>query len=149
MKLTGLEGSRSSDKWQSVLVRMDGRAVERLLQILSRENIVVRRGPETGFLMMTARDASENDFHMGEVLVTEAEVDYCGRRGYAIVMGNEPEKAMVRAAVEVILAGGDMALVGRIERILSVEAKKQTAASRRASDLLASTKVNFETMPKG
>jgi alpha-D-ribose 1-methylphosphonate 5-triphosphate synthase subunit PhnG len=99
--------------------------------------------------MMTARDASESDFHMGEVLVTEAEVEYGGRRGYAIVMGNEPEKAMVRAAVEVILAGADMALVGRIERILSVEAKKQTAASRRASDLLAGTKVNFEMMPKG
>jgi hypothetical protein len=64
-------------------------------------------------------------------------------------MGNEPEKAMVRAAVEIILAGADMALVGRIERILSVEAKKQTAASRRASDLLAGTKVNFEMMPKG
>jgi alpha-D-ribose 1-methylphosphonate 5-triphosphate synthase subunit PhnG len=149
MKLTGPEGSRSSEKWQSVLVRMDGRAVERLLQILSRENIVVRRGPETGFLMMTARDASESDFHMGEVLVTEAEVEYGGRRGYAVVMGNEPEKAMVRAAVEVILAGGDVALVGRIERVLSVEAKKQTAASRRASDLLAGTKVNFEMMPKG
>lgn len=149
MKLTDHSGGRSRDEWQSVLIRMDGRAIERLLQILSRENIVVRKGPETGFLMMTARDASENDFHIGEVLVTEAEVDYGGQPGYAIVMGNDPEKALARAAVEAILAGGDIALVGRIEKILSVEAKKQAAASRRASDLLAGTKVNFEMMSKG
>ena len=149
MKLTGPESSRSSEKWQSALVRMDGRAIERLLQILSRENIVVRRGPETGFLMMTARDASESDFHIGEVLVTEAEVDYGSRRGYAIVLGNDPEKALARAAVEAILAGGDIVLVERIEKILSAEAKKQAAAGRRASDLLAGTKVNFEMMSKG
>jgi phosphonate C-P lyase system protein PhnG len=71
---------------QSVITKMDDSSLKELMQLLSSEEINITKSPETGLLMMTAKDSFNTDFYLGEILVTEAAVGYKGLKGYAMVM---------------------------------------------------------------
>jgi alpha-D-ribose 1-methylphosphonate 5-triphosphate synthase subunit PhnG len=59
----------------------------------------VTAGPEVGMVVLQVREPVEaTRFHLGEVLVTRAEVTHGGVRGWAIRAGDEP-LATVAAAV--------------------------------------------------
>jgi alpha-D-ribose 1-methylphosphonate 5-triphosphate synthase subunit PhnG len=134
---------------QSLIMAMDRESLAGFSELLSDENIQVIRTPQTGMLMMVAKDPFDTDFCLGEILITEAETEYQGRRGYAMVMGDEPEKAILAAAVAAILQGGDDALKTRIGQFLAPLASGLTQKAERERQLLTKTLVNFETMVKG
>lgn len=97
--------------------------------------------------MMTVHDAFGTPFHLGEVLVTEAEVGWGGLRGYGQVCGDDPGRALARACAEVILRGEDDLLKLRIRQLLEAE-EERTAAERSAEEtLVAATRVQFDLMP--
>ena len=52
--------------------------------------------------MMAADNFFGTDFYLGEILVVEAEVEYKGLKGYAMVMGDESERALLAASVDTI-----------------------------------------------
>jgi alpha-D-ribose 1-methylphosphonate 5-triphosphate synthase subunit PhnG len=133
---------------QSLIMTMDRESLAGFSELLSDENIQVIRTPQTGMLMMVAKDPFDTDFCLGEILITEAETEYQGRRGYAMVMGDEPEKAILAAAVAAILQGGDDALKTRIGQFLAPLASSLSREVERERQLLTKTLVNFETMVK-
>lgn len=131
----------------NVILNMDDGALSELLMLLGRLEIVVSREPQAGLVMMSARDPFETDFYVGEVLVTEAEVDYMGRKGYAMVMGDDPDRALARASLDALDQAG---YVGKeIKRLLERQVRKVAAAERKEEALVRSTRVSFETMRLG
>ena len=130
------------------ITEMPERAVRKLLGLVASEEISVVRGPRTGLVMMSARDSFEADFFLGEVLVTEVEVDYAGRRGYGMVIGEDAERAIARASVEAIGASPNRVLQERVNRFLLAEAKKLAARRKKEASLIARTRVDFETMKR-
>lgn len=76
---------------------------ETLLDRLGAINVIANR---TGLVMVPMRDTVENvDFHLGEVLVSEAHIaDAAGRIGYGMITGRDLERAMAMAVVDLALA---------------------------------------------
>jgi alpha-D-ribose 1-methylphosphonate 5-triphosphate synthase subunit PhnG len=55
-------------------------------------------GPEVGTVLMTVREPVEaTRFHLGDVLVTRAEVEHRGSRGWAMRMGDDLAAALAAA----------------------------------------------------
>ncbi len=131
----------------ALVAAMESGAVDRLLELAATEEIEVIRAPRSGLVMMTCRDAFDCAFHLGEVLVTEAEVSCRGLRGYGMVPGDDPRRALARAAAEVILAGDNRLLQERLARLADEQRRKRDEQDRRQADLTARTRVNFDLMP--
>jgi alpha-D-ribose 1-methylphosphonate 5-triphosphate synthase subunit PhnG len=76
---------------------------ETLLDRLGAITVIANR---TGLVMVPMRDTVENvDFHLGEVLVSEAHIaDAAGRIGYGMITGRDLERAMAMAVVDLALA---------------------------------------------
>lgn len=135
--------------FQSVITKMDDSSVKELMQLFSTEEINITRSPETGLLMMAAKDSFNTDFYLGEILVTEAEVEYKRLKGYAMVMGDEPEKALTAASLDAILQVDDGDLKQKVMDFITVQAKKTAEADEMERRLIAKTRVSFKTMVKG
>ena len=108
----------------------------------------VQRAPRAGLVMVTVRDPFDTPFHLGEALVSEAEVEFDGHTGYGAVCGDEPEQALLLAAVAAVERSGRTAVLNAIAAPLDqIEAK---SADRKAlsSRLAAATEVRFESMKK-
>jgi alpha-D-ribose 1-methylphosphonate 5-triphosphate synthase subunit PhnG len=118
----------------------------KILHMLAKVPMIIRRDPAVGLVMMSVKDATGADFHLGEVLVTEAEVEYQGQVGYAMIVGNHPEKALARACAAAVLESSDKALQTHLRRYLRMKAAIINKEERIAEALRASTIVNFETM---
>ncbi|WP_051328346.1 phosphonate C-P lyase system protein PhnG [Desulfatirhabdium butyrativorans] len=127
---------------------MDEQQVESLLELFANEELTVSRPPRTGLVMLTVKDCFETDFHLGEVLVTEARVVFRGCEGYGMIPGEAPRRALARAAADAVLrcsepTGIQKDLRAFLER---EEAIRETRLAEEAA-LVAATKVNFDLMP--
>lgn len=131
-----------------VIDAMDDAAVETLLALFADEALTVVRPPGTGLMMLTVKDSFETGFHLGEILVTEARVQYRGCDGYGLVMGEAPRKAMARAAADAVLRCKEPAAIQQKVRDCLVKHAAERA-SRLAEEALlaAATTVNFDLMP--
>jgi phosphonate C-P lyase system protein PhnG len=130
------------------ITQMSGRAVRKLLGLLTGEDIAFVRGPLTGLVTMLSLDSFEADFYLGDVLVTEAEMVYAGCHGYGMVIGDDGERAIARASVEAIGASTNRIPQVRVNRFLHTEAKKLEARRKKEASLIAGTRVDFETMKR-
>jgi alpha-D-ribose 1-methylphosphonate 5-triphosphate synthase subunit PhnG len=62
-------------------------------------------GPETGMVMMTVREPIARErFHLGEVLVTRAEVEVDGHRGWSMRLGDDRVAALAAAILDAEVA---------------------------------------------
>jgi phosphonate C-P lyase system protein PhnG len=108
----------------------------------------VQQPPRTGLVMVTVRDPFDTPFHLGEVLASEAEVSLDGCTGYGAVCGDEPEQALLLAAVAAAEHSGRAEVLGAIGALLgSLEAKRADQKTL-SSKLAAATAVRFESMKK-
>jgi phosphonate C-P lyase system protein PhnG len=98
--------------------------------------------------MVTVRDPFETPFHLGEVLVSEAEVVFDGHSGYGAVCGDEPERALLLAAVEAAERSGRAAVLDSIGEFIGTLEEKRAEERTCASKLAAATAVRFESMKK-
>lgn len=139
--------------FQLVITKMDDSSVKELMQLLSSEEINITKSPETGLLMMAAKDSFDTDFYLGEILVTKAEVEYKGLKGYAMVMGDESGRALLAASVDAILQADTRDAMGDLKQkvmdFITVQARKTAEADEMERRLIAKTRVSFETMAKG
>jgi len=129
------------------VVAMKEHEVAELLELLAAEEITITRPPRTGLIMMTVKDSFNAEFHLGEVLVTEAAVTVRGSDGFGMVAGEEPRKALARAAADAILRAGRPERL--CEAVLACLARaQQSQATRLAAEaaLTAGTKVRFDLM---
>jgi phosphonate C-P lyase system protein PhnG len=70
-------------------------------RVLLSLEVEVVRGPTISTLMVRVEEPSEQlPFDFSEVTVTEAEVCVQGHRGYAMLMGPCPEKALAAAVLD-------------------------------------------------
>jgi phosphonate C-P lyase system protein PhnG len=129
-----------------ILLKTESQTDRNLLGWLSEYPLTIRRKPTIGLVMMTVTDSNGQAFHLGEVLVTEAEVSYNDKIGYAQVIGNQPQKALVRACAAAILESGDSRLQARLKRFLWRPAGKIRMKEKKEKQRISSTRVNFEVM---
>jgi len=135
--------------FQLVITKMDDSSVKELMQLLSTEEINITKSPQTGLLMMIVQDSFDTDFYLGEILVTEAEVECRGKTGYAMVMGDEPERALLAASVDAVMQGDNEDFKKQIRGFVSEQMEKINSTREKESALVAKTKVSFESMSKG
>jgi alpha-D-ribose 1-methylphosphonate 5-triphosphate synthase subunit PhnG len=112
--------------------------------LLAAHPVEVLRPPVGGSVMIRAIETAEGSpFNLGEVSVTEAEVELAGQRGYAMVMGFAPEHALAGAII-------DAAMEARIDQAPALEAlliaSIDSAAREQAAgwETLAPTLVTFD-----
>lgn len=125
---------------------MDGQAVRSLLERLTACNVQVLRKPETGLVMMNVTDCFTTDFHLGEVLVTTAEVTYAGRRGWGMIMGDEADRALLLAVLDALPIEREDSLVQEVRNELHRWYEQAITDNENEQRLAAVTRVNFETM---
>src|SRR5208283_32420 len=135
-------------EFQLLVTKMDDRSIEKLISLMPGNEIDIVKTPETGLLMMAVKDSFDVEFYLGEILVTEAEVRYNGKKGYSMVMGDEPRRAVAAAVVDAVSKSDNGNLKLKINAILSSRMKRAAQKNRLQEKLTAKTKVNFETMRK-
>lgn len=106
----------------------------------------VRQEPRPQLLMQQVREPVERrPFNLGEVLVTPAEVELDGTRGFAIVPGKAERAALSGAIVDAAVAAGHRATPSIVGALEDVNARQR---ERRRTEWAESkhTAVEFETM---
>jgi|OM-RGC.v1.023679403 Uncharacterized enzyme of phosphonate metabolism len=125
---------------------LDWEELERMQRLIERSEVIIRQEPRTALIMMTVKDCFDTPFHLGEVLVTTAEVDYSEHHGYGLVIGDEPEKALLLACVEAIELGDDWKLKNELEELIAPLRERAEAKQLQSMKLAGSTQVSFESM---
>lgn len=121
-------------------------AIRRMLERISALNFQILKEPETGLVMQTVSDCFNTDFHLGEILVTVAEVTLEDRRGWGMVMGDNGDRATLAACLDVILSSDDIAMRGKVELELSEWLEQAAEVADQEARLYGITRVNFESM---
>ncbi len=149
LHLTDTERDMLLESARSLLPKVERRSSRRALQVLEGHEVRIIKPPESVLVMMQTKDAFGVPFCMGEVLVTSAEVAYGEWKGYGLIMGDEPEKAVLMAAIEAVFQGRDRRLRNRLKRWIAAQQRKVKAQEDKEAALLAATRVDFEIMPTG
>ncbi len=136
-------------EFQLLVTKMDDRSIGKLIALMPANEIDIVKTPETGLLMMAVNDSFDVEFYLGEILVTEAEVRYNGKKGYSMVMGDEPDRAIAAAVVDVVLGSDNEKLKVLVNKVLASCMKRVNKNEKQQGKLTATTKVSFETMRKG
>jgi alpha-D-ribose 1-methylphosphonate 5-triphosphate synthase subunit PhnG len=132
----------------AAVIGMDDREINDLIELLATEEMTITRPPRSGLIMMTVKDSFDTDFHLGEVLVTEAAVTVGGKEGFGMVTGEEPRKALARAAADALLrAGRPERLCEAVRACLADAQSRQAAGLSAEAALTATTRVSFDLMP--
>lgn len=127
-------------------------AAEELAAVLDRiwpmGEFRVRQPPRAGLVMITVRDPFGTPFHLGEVLVSEAEVDLDGYTGHGSVCGEEAEAALLLAAVAAAERSGRTDVLAAVDTLLGPLEAERADQKALSSKLAAATAVRFESMKK-
>ena len=134
------------ERFEALSVADEAGLVATADRILASNAVTVLRPPVSGSVMMRAIETADGSvFNLGEVSVTEAEVELKGERGYCMVMGYAPERALSGAVLD---AAAEANLsVAEIEGLLHAALRDE--AARRAVEWaeLAPTRVQFDEIP--
>jgi alpha-D-ribose 1-methylphosphonate 5-triphosphate synthase subunit PhnG len=138
-------------KRTELLARAEADEVRQLAEaFLSRRNITeelqVVSPPEVGMVMMQVREpVCKERFHLGEVVVTRAEVAVAGARGWAMRQGADRETALAAALLDAC-AEHDRGLATEVVALCERTAERLAAEERREWDELRATAVSFEEL---
>ncbi len=132
--------------FRATILRVDKTGLRKMRALADREGMKVRQSPSIGLVMLRVKDSCDVEFCLGEVLVTEAEVEYRGCRGYGIATGDEPERAYLIASVDAIFQSGNIGAITEIRSIIVSQKKRIDRKLQREASLVADTKVSFETL---
>lgn len=99
----------------------------------------------TGLVMVPMRDTVDNvDFHLGEVLVSEAHIaDAQGRLGYGMITGRDLERAMAMAVIDLSLTADPDAAA--VTHFIETERQHQAALDDALLRRVEATRVEMET----
>jgi phosphonate C-P lyase system protein PhnG len=131
---------------QRVIASLDEEGVVELERLLPMDKMKIIRPAATGLLMVTAIDAFQTDFYLGEMLAVEAEVVCEGASGYALLAGTDGHRALLAAAVDAVMQGSDGLLSKQVAGFLAKQEEKTLAERSAERKMFAATRVDFETM---
>lgn len=95
--------SLTEPEFRRLLPHISHTHTEELLGTFSSLELDRLDEPETGLVMITVNDCYQHPFHLGEMLVTRAEVLFDGIPAHATVMGDNAEKALLAATFNAVL----------------------------------------------
>ena len=106
-------------------------------------DIEVRRS-RTALVMLPMRDTAQGtNFHLGEVLVSEAQIERQGTIGYGMVRGHDLERAMAMALVDLALTAGVQ--TNACSDFIDIQSQALAAADETRLRKVEATRVNMET----
>jgi alpha-D-ribose 1-methylphosphonate 5-triphosphate synthase subunit PhnG len=109
-------------------------------------SLAVRQDPRPQLVMQQVREPVEHrPFNLGEVLVTPAEVDLDGVRGFAMVPGKNERAALSGAIVDAAVAAGHDMSPDIVEALEEAEARRREQRQREWAESKHTT-VAFRTM---
>lgn len=133
------------DAMLSILAKADGDRIkafaETLIPQLGDLEVMENR---TGLVMLPMRDTAQGtNFHLGEVLVSEARIAAGGQDGYGMRRGRDLETAMAMALIDLAVAKG--VAHDACTTFLDQEAVAQAAADTDRLRRVEATRVDMET----
>lgn len=147
--MAGDDRPRLKDEVLAVLAGADEAETGVLLDALGLEGVELVREPAAGLVMMQARDCFETPFHLGEVLVTAAEVRRGGRPGHGTVLGDAPTQALLLACLDCLAAEEEAGARGRLAPHLLPLARRAERRRDLEARMAGSTRVDFQSMAEG
>ena len=141
--------ARPKAKLQKVISDTTEEMLESLLDILVELDFEIVKPPTPGLLMLNIRESDGTVFHLGEVLVTQAEVQRDDRIGFGLSLGDRPDAAMVMACLDIvdhceISADAKNRMTKEIDQIYRQVYRQRNSSSQMA----ALTRVDFHSMAK-
>ena len=127
-----------------ILARADGAAVKRLAdEIKAVQSPVIVKAPEKSLAMIRMREpVQESLFYLGEVIVCEAIVDLAGKKGVAVLMGDDFDKVLDMAVIDAACNAGVFAAYDELEAL----EREQKLAQEKESAMFLQTMVSFRSM---
>jgi alpha-D-ribose 1-methylphosphonate 5-triphosphate synthase subunit PhnG len=108
---------------------------------------VVLSGPDVGMVMMQVREpVAEERFYLGEVLVTQTEVELVGHRGWCMRLGDDRQAALAGAILDAVAERGLAADRTSVEDLCRQVAAREAAAASAEWAEVAPTEVRFEEL---
>jgi alpha-D-ribose 1-methylphosphonate 5-triphosphate synthase subunit PhnG len=106
----------------------------------------VRQEPRPQLIMQQVREPVERrPFNLGEVLVTPAEVELDGTRGFAMVPGKNERAALSGAIVDAAVAAGHETAPDIVAALEDADARQRERRQREWAESKHTT-VDFQTM---
>lgn len=136
-----------SDRFE-LIAGCDGATLARFANDVLEDDppLAVRQDPRPQLVMQQVVEPVERrPFNLGEVVVTPAEVELDGHRGFAMLPGKAERAALSGAIVDAAVAGGHR-LTDEITTTLTDVATAQRARRQQAWAESKHTTVDFETM---
>ncbi len=123
-----------------------GNLATMVLENYSASQVKLLSGPQAGLVMLRMQESVANSqFNAGEVLVTEVRLELDGQFGFGMLTGDRPRQALAIALVDAALRKQDQ-LSRRLESELAELAYQLELQRQQLQELVASSKVTFETM---
>ena len=122
-------------------------ALEAFVRELEPNHTVqIIRQPAVCMTMVRAEDSVESQpFYLGEVLVTDCEVQVDRQAGYGLCMGDEPVRCYCMAVIDALLLS-DGPGVNEVHAFLEGQAVLIADRQRLEYNLIQRTKVDFKLM---
>ena len=137
----------SIERRAELLARAPGPALVALAERCVEESgtaPTVISGPETGMVMMTVREPIARErFHLGEVLVTRAEVEVAGGRGWSMRLGDDRVATLAAAILDAEVAA-DGAFARDVVELCRITEELEADRDEAEWDELGPTRVNFD-----
>jgi alpha-D-ribose 1-methylphosphonate 5-triphosphate synthase subunit PhnG len=125
--------------------------IEKLINFVSSFesslNIDILLNPKLGMTMIQAEDSIDlQPFYLGEVLITECELNVNGTLGYGYCMGDNSQRAYCIALIDAILHISDHPLIKEIS--LFIDNEKAILENKKLEEYnqILKTKVDFKIM---
>lgn len=124
-----------------------------VVRVSEKGLVQIVKEAQPALIMMRASDSATTEvFNLGEVLVTDCTVTVDGQLGYGIVLDNQPRRAEAAAILDAVFrAPGEewVELRAAMRPWLEGESRRREREQRLESELIARSKVDFETMATG
>ena len=112
-----------------------------LVAVLGDIEVIENR---TGLVMLPMRDSAQGtNFHLGEILMSEAHIEISGVAGFGMRRGRDLEAAMAMAVVDACIALGRE--THRCLEFVASEARHLDAEDRETLCRVEATRVDMET----
>ena len=134
-----------------LLARADGDEIRHLAEgfLANRrvaDDLEILTPPEVGMVMMQVREpVCKERFHLGEVVVTRAEVAVAGSRGWAMRAGTDRETVLAAALLDAC-AEHDTSWAADVDSLCERTASRLASNDRGEWDELRDTAVSFEEL---
>ena len=114
--------------------------------IFAAYEVSVIREPMKTLVMVRMRETMAGAaFYLGEVLAAEALVEVAGQKGFALLMGDDLDKAFAAAAIDAFRKT-NLPAAREIERVLEKRGAEITAEKRREIRTYQKSRVQFHTL---